>query len=314
MKPIRRILFAVKDPSARSQPGMDKAITCARRLGATLELFHALSSPVFLEIQPLTGATLAATKREARAQAQRRLEQLAARARKQDVTAICAVEWDYPPHEAIVRRALHSGADLIIAECHKGRRAAPWLIYLTDWELVRTSHVPVLLIRNARAWRERPVILAAVDPSHARSKPVRLDSQIATEAERLADELSGNLHLMHANFPVMIGPANTQRQRAFARFAKTHWIPRSRRHLVDDDPAHAIPAVAKKLGADVVVMGAVARSGLKRIFIGNTAERVLGALPCDVLVVKPMRDRKRIPTQSRGIRLIAPPPLVPLAA
>ncbi len=33
-------------------------------------------------------------------------------------------------------------------------------------------------------------------------------------------------------------------------------------------------------------MGATSRSGLKRIFIGNTAEHVLDSLKCDVLVVR----------------------------
>jgi universal stress protein E len=41
------------------------------------------------------------------------------------------------------------------------------------------------------------------------------------------------------------------------------------------------------IGADLVVMGAVSRSGLKRLALGSTAERVLDFLPCDVLVVKP---------------------------
>jgi universal stress protein E len=35
-------------------------------------------------------------------------------------------------------------------------------------------------------------------------------------------------------------------------------------------------------------MDAVSRSRLKRIVIGNTAERVLDHLPCDVLIVKPL--------------------------
>jgi universal stress protein E len=34
-------------------------------------------------------------------------------------------------------------------------------------------------------------------------------------------------------------------------------------------------------------MGAVSRSGLKRLFLGNTAEEVLDKLSCDVLIVKP---------------------------
>jgi universal stress protein E len=39
--------------------------------------------------------------------------------------------------------------------------------------------------------------------------------------------------------------------------------------------------------ASLVVMGAISRSGLKRIFIGNTAEQVLDSLRCDLLIVKP---------------------------
>jgi len=62
-----------------------------------------------------------------------------------------------------------------------------------------------------------------------------------------------------------------------------------------DDKAHLIagltheelPAIAEKVGADVVVMGAVARNRWKRLFIGATAERTLEHLPCDLLIVKP---------------------------
>jgi nucleotide-binding universal stress UspA family protein len=38
-------------------------------------------------------------------------------------------------------------------------------------------------------------------------------------------------------------------------------------------------------------MGAMSRSGLKRIFIGNTAEQVLDSLQSDVLIVKPPNRR-----------------------
>jgi universal stress protein E len=34
-------------------------------------------------------------------------------------------------------------------------------------------------------------------------------------------------------------------------------------------------------------MGAVSRSGLRKLFLGSTAEQLLDRLPCDVLVVKP---------------------------
>jgi nucleotide-binding universal stress UspA family protein len=74
MAAIRKILFAVKDPDSRKQRGIDKAIHIAKRLGASIELFHAISTPVFLEIQPLTGTSLGDLRREALELRQRRLE------------------------------------------------------------------------------------------------------------------------------------------------------------------------------------------------------------------------------------------------
>ena len=122
---------------------------------------------------------------------QQQLEKLATRARRRGVEVQCAVEWDFPPHEAIVRRAQVCGADLIIAECHQGKRLRPWLLHLTDWELLRTSKLPVLLLKDERRWR-KPVVLAAVDPSHARAKPARLDTVIVEQGMRLTRALKGS--------------------------------------------------------------------------------------------------------------------------
>jgi universal stress protein E len=53
-------------------------------------------------------------------------------------------------------------------------------------------------------------------------------------------------------------------------------------------------------------MGAISRSGLKRLFIGNTAERILDDLTCDVLVVKPRGFVSKVSPASRGVRLLTP--------
>jgi len=52
-------------------------------------------------------------------------------------------------------------------------------------------------------------------------------------------------------------------------------------------------------------MGAISRSGLKRLLIGNTAERVLEHLPCDLLIVKPARLITRLPRSRRGARYVS---------
>lgn len=319
----RRVLFAIRNPEAPRQPGMAKAIQVARALGASLELFHAICDPIFIELARPRPADDSVDRLRERIEGEVGipLVRLCEAARRHGVEATSSVEWDYPPHEAIVRRAEALGAELIIAECHKGGRTRPWLIHLTDWELLRLSPVPVLLIRNGKPYH-RPLTLAAVDPAHAHAKPTRLDARIVAAASELSKGLRGTLHLGHANYPSIVGlgpPVRRtwstltydelleQERAAFETFRAEAGVPRTRAHLVEGNPATQLPRLARKLGADIVVMGALSRSGLGRVFIGNTAERVLGALHCDVLVVKPEDFAAQVAEAPRGIRVQAPP-------
>ncbi len=58
-------------------------------------------------------------------------------------------------------------------------------------------------------------------------------------------------------------------------------------HLVKGDAGTVVPEVLETLRPGVVVMGTLARAGLKGVFVGNTAERVLGSIDVPVLAVKP---------------------------
>jgi universal stress protein E len=88
---------------------------------------------------------------------------------------------------------------------------------------------------------------------------------------------------------------------------------RTRTHLASGNPATVIPRLARELGAGIVVMGALSRSGLSRVFIGNTAERVLESLPCDVLVIKPEDVAPRVSREIKGMRVVAQTTLMPMA-
>jgi len=52
------------------------------------------------------------------------------------------------------------------------------------------------------------------------------------------------------------------------------------------DAASTICDVAAEIGADVIVMGSHARSGVKRLMLGSTSEHVLRHAPCPVLIVR----------------------------
>jgi universal stress protein E len=103
-----------------------------------------------------------------------------------------------------------------------------------------------------------------------------------------------------------------QGRETFERLMSTRDLDPARCHIVNQPPARAIPLMARSTSAGLVVMGAVSRSALKRVFIGNTAERVLDALPCDVLVLKPRGTKTRVAAKERGMRVVTQPatPLV----
>jgi universal stress protein E len=171
-------------------------------------------------------------------------------------------------------------------------------------------------------------VLAALDPGHAFAKPAKLDGEILQAGTVIASALRGTLHALHAYVPMPAGAVPAEaitdsvvrrieaRARAKARASldralREVAIPSARRHLIARHPINAIQETARQLRSDIVVMGAVSRSGLKRLFIGNTAEQVLGQLTCDVLVVKPPHFASRVSLTRRGVRLIARgPPMV----
>lgn len=328
MLPIRRVLVAVKELQANVRPVVRKAAQIAAASGADLEIFHSLSVPLPMDALTAGAIDLKEQLRAQRRSAEQHLERIAARVRASHprLSISVAVEWDAPVYEAIVRRAGKIKADLIVAARHTGSHMLPGLMRLTDWELIRLSPVPLLLVRSPRPYR-RPAVLVAVDPTHAFAKPLQLDRGLLRVGAALSESLRGTLHAVHAYVPIPTGalPADAwaitteavkqveaasrrAAQRQFDRVLKGSAVRESRRYLIGRHPVDAILQAARKSHSAILVMGALSRSGLKRLLIGNTAERMLDELRCDALVVKPARFRNRVPRKVQGPRVVLPPP------
>jgi len=322
MRPIRRILVAIKDPTAASLPAVTKGAQLARALGAHLELFHAISTPIYLDAYSPDGS-VPYIERHTRHESLEHLEKIASGLRTDGLQVDVSATWDFPIYEAIVRRAERDQTDLVIAERHGKAHVLPALLHLTDWELLRASPVPVLLVKTAAPYR-RPVVLAAVDPEHALSKPAALDREILQVAKSISGALHGSLHAVNAYVPFpaqpparrmlteaavrkLVADARHRAQRNFLRVVKPMRIPESQSHLVARHPIEAIGQTARKTRSSLVVMGAVSRSGLKRFIFGNTAESLLDSLNCDMLIVKPPGFAARVGKRIRGARFAAAP-------
>jgi nucleotide-binding universal stress UspA family protein len=55
--------------------------------------------------------------------------------------------------------------------------------------------------------------------------------------------------------------------------------------LMEGEPVSAILRVAEELPCDLIVMGTIGRSGLRRLLKGSTAEAIVRKAPCPVLAV-----------------------------
>jgi universal stress protein E len=306
-KGYRRILFAVRDIDAVSPAALRKVAALAAGPSARVELYHALTESIVVERARAdrSGRSLEGVLDGIAQDAAARLARLAKAATFRRIRVASHVDWDYPAHEAIVRRARTIAADLVVAETHSHRTGARAFLRNTDWELIRNCPVPLLLLKDARPYR-RPRVLVSVDPFHAADKPASLDRALLEAGARLAGGLGGALHAVHAYLPLaMVVPtsvgapmpvwlppeaeAEHERgvRRAFDRLLSRAGVAPSRRHLVSGSVPDALDEALAASRASILVMGAISRRGLKRLFIGNTAERVLDHVGCDVLVVKP---------------------------
>jgi len=188
-----------------------------------------------------------------------------------------------------------------------------------DMHLLRKCPCPVWLVR-CRAEKPYRRILAAVDVGDSYS-PAELDvrsalnRQVLELASSLALSEFAELHVAHAweaigesvmrgglmNTPEdqILAYVEGARQRHAAGMAallrelesalgdETIGYLKPKTHLVKGWARKEIPALAKQLGVDLVVMGTVARTGVAGFIMGNTAEAILGQIECSVLAIKP---------------------------
>ena len=151
-------------------------------------------------------------------------------------------------------------------------------------------------------------IVAAVDPDPALPESAGLNKKILNLAISLARQENSKLNIVHAWFVQgegmlrRMGTALTKSEvdEIFTDIKNKHkgWLDDllsqhdmkgvdSKIHLVKGEAGKVIPSLVNKQRADIVVMGTVARTGIKGIFIGNTAEKILRNVDCSVLTVKP---------------------------
>lgn len=303
MQQFKTILLAL-DPESEELTALVRAIALARQNRASLHVLVVLEH-LPLDDLPLGTRTLIGILdrdelRDMIVHRQRvRLQNALSVLCTEGLDVSTSVEWSDTPFLTIAHRVLRRGHDLLIKAAEQATGPRALLFHPTDRHLMRNCPCPVWMMRPKRHANYRR-ILAAVDLFPDDGINADLNRQILELASSRAIRDEAELHLVHAYY---IGSeallptgfnveeykkavAALRRERLETLFAG-YSIPPQRTHLEEGLPGEVIPAVASRERIDLIVMGTLARVGIPGLFIGNTAERTLDHVECDVLAVKP---------------------------
>lgn len=232
------------------------------------------------------------------------LQQLAESAEKTGVQVRTSISHERPEADMIIAQAEECDAMLVVKGTHWHSPTERASLAYTDWRLIRRLKRPLWFVKPVE-WQENPVIVAAVDPTHSKDKTHELDKAIVNSAQDFAGLCTGSVLLLHTyqrleeigtratwtfkpvKLPVdeLDRKIREEHRKALDAFAAECGVDDAAVHQLPGRTHEILPTFARSNGASLVVMGALARTGLKKRVVGSTAARVLDHLPCDVLIV-----------------------------
>jgi universal stress protein E len=208
-----------------------------------------------------------------------------------------ATIWNPRQWEGVMHAADRAEADLVIKGASLHPRFGDIVRTPDDWNLLRQSEVPVMLVKP-QAWVENPTLLCALDPFDDAHEA--LSMAVLREARALTEVLGGELVLVVAYplFEPWVGQLGALRNYDELKHSIEDEIRTRVNRLVDQagvdfdrlvadegQPTQVIGRLVEETEAEMLVIGTHAREGVTGILLGNTSERLLHAVATDVVTV-----------------------------
>lgn len=304
---LQKIMVAIK-PWERDLP---LAATHARQLaqaaGAQIQLVSSVFDAAISAACDRGEQRAFRTHERTVAAARVELERLARSMRDWGATVTTRIVWGTPPYETILAAAEEWQADVLVVGAHE-RATLHSRLTDTDWQLMRRTRCPLLLVKNA-GFNGYRTILAAVDPLHAHDEPFGLDHAVLAGGRCFARAFDSKLRAVYA-YPgnaafelvsavqvapgVFYGNENVKElhRRAVTELATQFGVAPGEIDLIEGSAPQAIADVATQCHAELVVVGGSQRRGPRALLHGSTAELIAGEVTCDVLIV-PLPDDSR---------------------
>lgn len=187
------------------------------------------------------------------------------------------VSWSQEWQKSIVQSAKRFGAERIYLPVHERTNKSRFTFSEAKWDLLKTAHCPVVLIQPG-AKPERKTVVAAVNFQARKDEQQKLNESILYWGRTVADIYGADFHVVNAYLDSMLYPDR-------GKLARETALPSDKIHVEQGYTSDVVGAVARRLNADLVVMGTLGQTGQTVTRRGNTAERVIAELTMDVMVV-----------------------------
>jgi nucleotide-binding universal stress UspA family protein len=297
---FQKILVAT-DFSDCASAALSQAVWLAKLVGAEITVMH---------VVPLTTETMATfstnpwyvaanaedIEQRLRQGIERRLQEAISPHRSSGVKLACKTLWGAPFVE-IIQAVEEEGFDLVVVGTRGLSAVSRFLIGSTAAKLARKCPCPVWIVKQ-QPKHKVATILAPVDFSVLSRKSLQL-------AARLAARTDCSLHALHVYsehdaYPLdLLTPNDDIDVAATRRLQRRHALEQLRGfvaesllpieptlHVERGEPWKRVLSTANRIEADLTVLGAVGRSGVAGLLIGNTAEKILYSSECSLLAVK----------------------------
>lgn len=289
-------LLVVMDKPKHPQVALQRARALQSDTGARLQLVSFAYDPAFDQKEMFDAGQRNSIKRNILRERREWLsgQVLDAGAALENITM--KIVWTKDIAAWVVRRARQGKHDLVLKSAHLSRS----LFHMPlDWSLLRECPLPVMLcIRKQHPRKAR--VLAALDLRHHDRAHENLNRKVLDAAHYFAGIRNGLVHCVYAieisealrdldlvAESTMKAKAVRKLQPFLATLLEGYDIPESRIHLPVGKVGGVVSGIGRSVRADLLVIGTVARTGVRGMLIGNSAERILAKAGGDVLAIKP---------------------------
>lgn len=299
MQSIKKILV-IEDPDQQHPFALKRAIALANKFGAQLELFACGYTPVIETVILFEQAVQAKAKQHYVSRVEEKLtswvETLTAEENTPHPIQVEA-QWEKRIAEGVLKKIEAMRPDLVVLHNHHHGRINRLLSNYVEWELVKYSPAPLLLVRLEETDPQPSTVVAIDTLPGDESGDAWLQAQACLAA---AKKLSQELEVVHCfqnidptsgyldqNLSALVQNSREKQTEQLQALLDQADLPFEALNLLEGNPVEAIEQRIKDTKAQLLVLGGTRKSLLEKVLLGSTLQSLMEHANCDIFVAKP---------------------------